>query len=469
MECKICYEGEKVRNPLVKCPFGTCEFEACRKCCQRYILDQRVAKCMNISCGKEWERQFVVETFPKTFITGEWKKMKEQVLFDREKALLPATQGVVEMRIRQENTKNEIRQVDVLIRDLYERRRDLEVQYRIGATANMNTTHERRQFIRACPADDCRGFLSSQWKCGTCARSTCSDCHEVKETGTTAEGFPLVHICNPDNVATAILLSHDTKPCPKCATGIFKIEGCDQMWCTQCHTAFSWRSGFIETNIHNPHFYEWQRRMNNGVAPRVPGDIPCGNREITHLTPGIVANAIKFKLDYIVSASAIEAQRFTLLSRRIYRICESVFHLMNVQVGAYQVGNRLENNLELRVEYLQKKITDDEFKMKVQRANKMHEKKREILVVLNMFVTTVGDIMHRVEMFVHELPDRPTTDAKLQAEERIGVILDEVEAIREYSNFCLHTISNTYGSKPKQLVMYDILMHRLSGDRSVLV
>lgn len=420
---------------------------------------------MNNSCGKEWDRQFVVETFAKTFITGEWKKMKEQVLFDREKALLPATQGVVEMRIRQENTKKEIREVDKLMRDLYERRRNLEQQYRIGG--NTNTTQERRQFIRACPADDCRGFLSSQWKCGTCAKSTCSDCHEVKDAHQD-------HVCNPDNVATATLLSQDTKPCPKCATGIFKIEGCDQMWCTQCHTAFSWRTGHIETNVHNPHYYEWQRRMNNGVAPRVPGDIPCGeNREITHMTPGIVSNAIKLKLNYTAAlATPAESQRFLLLSRRIYRICESISHLTNVQMDAYHAGNRMENNLELRVEYLQKKISEEEFKIKVQRANKMHEKKREMSGVLNLFVTTVGDIMYRIEMYIQGLNRDQlllSAAAKINAETQVGVMLDEVEVIRTYSNECLTTIAATYGSKRKQLVMYDILAHRLTGERNILV
>ena len=63
----------------------------------------------------------------------------------------------------------------------------------------------------------------------------------------------------------------------------------------------------------------------------------------------------------------------------------------------------MENNLELRVDYLLKNITEEEFKIKVQRANKSHEKKREILEVLNMFVTTVGDIMHRAFVFVHGL------------------------------------------------------------------
>lgn len=460
MDCVICCDSMSFRNSAVVCPLSSCGFSACRKCSQRYMLEQRASKCMG--CLKEWDRKFVVEAFAKTFISGEFKKMKEQVLFEGEKALLPATQGVVEMRIRQENTKKEIREVDKLMRDLYERRRNLEQVYRLGGNTNTTTLHERRQFIRACPADDCRGFLSSQWKCGTCAKSTCSECHEVKEEN---------HICNPDNVATAILLNNDTKPCPKCATGIFKIEGCDQMWCTQCHTAFSWRTGFIETNIHNPHFYEWQRRMNNGVAPRVAGDVPCGgNREITHMTPGNVSNAIKNKLSYTVAlASPTEAQRFLLLSRRIYRICESISHLTNVQMDAYQAGNRMENNLELRVEYLQKKISEEEFKIKVQRANKMHEKKREISGVLNLFVTTVADIIHRVEEYVQGLDRVVGTPSKIKAEEQIGLILDEVEAIRTYSNECLLTIAGTYGSKPKKLVMYDILVHRLTGERNILV
>lgn len=469
MECKICLDVEKVRNPLVKCPFVTCQFEACRKCCQRYMLDQRASKCMDISCGKEWGRKFVVDTFQKTFITGEWKKMKEQVLFEREKALLPATQGVVQRRIILDNHKKKIREVDALIQDLYLRKGTLEREYRAGARAGgTNTSDERRTFVRACAAEDCRGFLSTQWKCGTCGEATCLDCHEAKKKG-------IVHICNPDNVATAILLNRDTKPCPKCAIGIFKIDGCDQMWCTQCQTAFSWRSGHIETKIHNPHYYEWQRRMNNGVAPRVEGDGPCiNNGLISQRTAVMLTSSIKSKLEATHPTSS-ESQRLIMLTRRIYRICESILHLTNVQLGQFQ-GNGVENNLELRVDYLLKNITEEEFKIKVQRANKSHEKKREILEVLNMFVTTVGDIMHRAFVFVHGLV---RIDACLRinggmlvstqmAEDKIGGILDEIDMIRTYSNECLLTIATIFGSKPKQLVMYDIKVYPIQKERNVL-
>jgi len=39
-----------------------------------------------------------------------------------------------------------------------------------------------RVFVRACPNNDCRGFLSSHWKCGLCELYTCSKCHVLKGT-----------------------------------------------------------------------------------------------------------------------------------------------------------------------------------------------------------------------------------------------------------------------------------------------
>lgn len=157
---------------------------------------------------------------------------------------------------------------------------------------------------------------------------------------------------------------------------------------------------------------------------------------------------------------------FRVLSLRISRICESVLHLTHVQMGTYREnGNHLENNLELRVGYLRKQITEEDFKTKVQRANKMHEKKREMCAVLDMFVTTVGDIMYRIKMFVAEDHFTQTT----RPEEQIGVMLDEVEVIRTYSNECLLTIATTYGSKKYQLIMYDTTIARLVGNRNILV
>jgi hypothetical protein len=45
------------------------------------------------------------------------------------------------------------------------------------------------------------------------------------------------------------------------------------MWCVECKTAFSWKSGnVVNGNIHNPHYYEFLRQS-QGFVPRA--DNPC--------------------------------------------------------------------------------------------------------------------------------------------------------------------------------------------------
>ena len=62
----------------------------------------------------------------------------------------------------------------------------------------------------------------------------------------------------------AELIKKSTKNCPKCAVPIYKISGCDQMYCTECHIAFSWRTGEIDNGtIHNPHYFQYQREIAN--------------------------------------------------------------------------------------------------------------------------------------------------------------------------------------------------------------
>jgi hypothetical protein len=77
---------------------------------------------------------------------------------------------------------------------------------------------EKRTFVKACPVTDCRGFLSTQWKCGICDVKVCHKCHD-----------PMViepHICDADKVASVKLIAAESKPCPKCGTAISRTYGC---------------------------------------------------------------------------------------------------------------------------------------------------------------------------------------------------------------------------------------------------
>ena len=225
----------------------------CRSCCETYILNETIPKCMKPDCAKEWSRKFLRENFTNVFLTSKYKQHLENVLFDQEKALMPGTQHLVEEKAVKNIMRKQLRELCLLIDDLSSQKRDLERQINHGIDTQK---HEKAHFVRQCPANGCRGFLSTQWKCGICEQWSCPECHELKGPNRDCE-----HTCDPNNIETAKMLAKDSKPCPKCQSLIFKISGCDQMWCTQCHTAFSWKTGKLENNIHNPHFYDGSVKM----------------------------------------------------------------------------------------------------------------------------------------------------------------------------------------------------------------
>lgn len=235
MSCSLCIE-EFTKQPhkkQAKCPY--CDFQACTKCTQTYLMGSyEDPHCMG--CRKGWTREVMDNILLTTWVNGDYKKHREDILFDRERSRLPAAQIVVENRkkalmrepIRQE-IMNKIRahetQINSLRIEYYQECRRIEMLQRGQDPFNDTTLtlskEERRVFIMPCPITDCRGFLSQAYKCGVCDIYSCPDCHEVK--GLTRD---IQHTCNPDIVATVQRLKKECRGCPECGTNIFKIEGC---------------------------------------------------------------------------------------------------------------------------------------------------------------------------------------------------------------------------------------------------
>jgi len=384
---------------------------------------------MHPNCAKEWSTKFLREHFTNVFLTSKYKEHLENLLFEQEKALLPSTQPIVEEKIRKQNVKKQILDIDKLIENLAHEKRLLERSLYTDLTA------ERHQFVRQCPASGCRGFLSSQWKCGICQLWTCPDCHELK-----GETRDCPHTCDPNNVETAKLIAKDSKPCPKCQSMIFKIEGCDQMWCTQCHTAFSWKTGKFEKNIHNPHYYEWQRK--NGGAPRIQGDIECG-REITHNTCGQIQIAAQRH-----PSLAIKTYYYTYMygnkdryeyTEKIITLCDIVrnnIHNIHTELPNFQT-NYVEKNLDLRVKYLENHINESYFKTTIQRNDKKFKKNNEVSQVIQLANTALTDIIYRA---IDHLKKCEVDKYDLD------VFINETSELVNYCNNIFKDIAFTYNS-----------------------
>lgn len=419
--CQICdYKTNLTSRKPVSCPY--CNFESCRTCVETYVLGDTTIKCMSPQCNRQWTRQHIHSIFTATFIRGRLKSHREQLLFDNERALLPSTQPLVERDIRLDAISGERNELTNQINRLVRQRVELEYEWR-----RLSNTEVVRavEFVRECPAPECRGFLSTQWKCGICNLWTCPDCHEIKGDSRDTE-----HTCDPGILATARLLDSDTKPCPKCRMGIFKISGCDQLWCTQCHTAFNWRTGRIESVVHNPHYFEWLRRNGNAI-PRNPGDIPCQN-ELTHTIYSNIRNRIH---DHFPQ-HPLREHCDTYLSRTI----RNILHMRHVTINEYDIPNRAAINERLRVQYMRRRISEENFKITLQRMDKRIEKKRETRDIITLLLTTSTDIILR---FYNKLRDE--TNPELD-----GKILDELKPIVDYANECLLEIGKVYVGKTIQ-------------------
>lgn len=269
-ECSICCEiyNKSLRAPII-CSYEDCHFEACKTCIRTYLTSTtQEPHCMN--CKKIYDDAFMFKNLNKSYYKTGFKDHRSKILFDIEVSKIPETIPAVENFLKAEDLSKEN---DLIYKDIAELENQISklrgksaenfTQIRILRREN-NKNDEKRKFIMPCPSEDCRGFLSTGYKCEICKYFTCPNCLELIGTEKTAE-----HVCNPDCVKNAETIKKDTRACPSCGSRIYKIEGCSQIWCTSCHVAFDWNTGKIENGaIHNPHFFEWQR---TGGAARIEG------------------------------------------------------------------------------------------------------------------------------------------------------------------------------------------------------
>ena len=300
--CGVCCEKyNKSTHAKVTCEFDGCAYESCKVCVRKYLLGTtNDPHCMN--CKNQWTNKFLVESLNRSYIDNEYKKHRKNLLVEREISRTPELMVLVE---RTKLVEEETKELNLMNKEFEDLRKTLnamrikigEKNMRIFRIRNGETSDkdERKKFIMPCPGEECKGYLSTHYKCQLCKLYVCPECFEI--IGFNKED--VVHVCKEDNLKSAELIKKETKGCPKCGVRIFKISGCDQMWCTECKVAFSWNTGkiVIDGAIHNPHFYQYMQNNNTGQAPRNPGDVLCG---------GLLSiNNLKFIQAHLTKASSI--------------------------------------------------------------------------------------------------------------------------------------------------------------------
>lgn len=321
-ECPICYENFGKRlNKAVQCP--KCFKSVCKQCLRQYIITENInPQCPQCTC--EFTRTFLIKNLDKSFVFGKLQAKRKKILVDMEKAKLPDVMPIVESYKKKLTLQKEIKVLSDIteqswrdyadtghsqrhLYELYRKNRSLQNNKR-GALYHTqlifnrlmfgDQNNTRRTFKQACGGENCRGFLSPAWKCNVCENYTCQKCLCIK-----GKDRYCIHKCNKDHLLSAQLIKKETRNCPSCAVPIFKIHGCDQMWCTLCNIAFDWKTGKkVKGKIHNPHYFEWKR---TGGKQKINQNTNCGIPLIEELDICINCckqnNNTKYDISYITN------------------------------------------------------------------------------------------------------------------------------------------------------------------------
>ena len=292
---------------------------------------------------------------------------------------------------------------------------------------------EKKRFIRRCIREDCKGFLSQAWKCGMCEWYSCNKCFDVKGP---AHDSP--HECTADALETAALIRKNCKPCPKCGEQIEHGGGCSQMWCISCQTPWDWNTGKIVTSgpIHNPLYYEWQRRT-GGAAPRNPGDIPCGGypehweliRFPRGMKPFIVDKYYEF-----------------------FRICQE---LRGIARNQYRTHIDEANNNHVHVRFLLKDYNEKIWGWQLACIEKKKKRDAEIQEVFAAFHMVAIELVNRIHQYRTGRIIFTDLIAR-DAEQMIETLDIEIQELIQMINHALQTISISYSHNVPYIHVNDI-------------
>ena len=442
-DCSICCEPfNKSNRCKINCK--TCDSDhvtACQSCAKRYILDQPTdPSCM--VCKVEWDTEFLSNNFTKVFVNKELKNHRENYLLEKQLAMLPETQDYAEqlkliegLEKQKEIVLIKKRKFEKELRKLNSDIRKIDVTISEIRHGTYNKDKPKSQFSYKCPVDNCNGFLNERFECGICDNKICRHCMEIKEED---------HECEEDKKETVKLLRQDTKPCPKCGELIHKLpNGCDQMYCIKCHTAFSWRTGQLERgNIHNPEYYRWMRENGRDI-PRNPLDVrydPCGNQVIDYTSllrivrtyfPSRTQNATQGYRRY--NHPVIHDSQQTVIIANMHRM---IGHINYLNTG-YQNENRYEEQhlRNMRANYILNKLTKDEFKKKLQMLEKKNNKSKKMNDIWNLLRLVLIEYIGKI------------TEQEYEKEEGIRIIneiIKESEKIRKYCNNSLYCVGKVF-------------------------
>ena len=474
--CVIC--ADTLKKP-VTCEY--CNQIACINCWRMYfkIVPSRNPKCIFDNCKQEWNSILMYKYLGLQFMKKEYKEIKQNILFQHEESQIPDTLKYLpnyrsNVKINENITKLQ-KKISGLEHDLKEKRSEyinlnyiikqrqgefIELSLQILNTINLlerqileykneikkeksrktptlldvNIQHDEQGngYKFHCPKNGCNGYIYSnsgnsknETNCIVCNELICKQCESLVKKDD--KGEYIKHKCDSNILSNVLLLKNDTKGCPKCNTLIYKISGCDQMYCTKCKCCFSWNTGEIDnTSIHNPHYFNELRQNEQGRGRGVvDGIIRCQERIIDTLT---VSQIIKKIQEMKYNESTIGY---------LFSIVQQMSELKSKITKDQVIQQDLDQEAtKLRISFVCNEITKKQFCQKIYLRDLDLIKKNEFSYLFNLYLTILDDYLKRL----------------LYKEITISQFKSDINEAKDVINKNLKELSSIFGIKKVECV-----------------
>lgn len=432
IECSVCIEPITGRRKQVKCG---CGYMVCTDCSKQYLKSTiKAPHCMN--CNVSWNREFLCNSFTKSFIDKEYKDHRKTILLDSEKAQIPQILDIARQYLDwKKDMENKDELIAVLERERNEITRHLASinsrlmqircsEFTIPLLGETKDDINKPSIACRCPKDECNGYVyKDDHKCKLCSCKICNNCH-VEIHGDEE------HDCKQEDIDTKKEIEKSTKPCPKCQTRIFKITGCDQMWCTQCNVAFSWKTGELaKGNIHNPHYFQWLNE-GDGIQPiRNPGDVHCGG--LPH--PRALLNHIK----------NCGFRDNSTVYMRIQKMYMSVAHIQDIIISPIRrdlnTNHSTPTDILNRVKYTVGDLDEKKYTSSLMRKVNVKERNQDMLHLYELYVNVGTEKLNSIVNKVGNIHDHIGEMEKLQQ-----YVMTELKKVSINYNMGVYNITDTF-------------------------
>ena len=216
------------------------------------------------------------------------------------------------------------------------------------------------------------------------------------------------------------------------------------MYCTECKIAFSWNTGKIDNGpVHNPHFYQLMAQQNNGHTPRNPHDVLCGGLinyyQVAHITRTIISISYN-------SYTKQQRSQLSTLDTYVLNLHRLASHITNYELPRLRTRiTTLTNNIELRVKYLNNKISKEELSNQAYRNDTLRKKTIEIIQIYELLsVYSIENFANIANNIPHTTTAPEEKKNNIEYIENIVKFIDEFKQLIKYTNREMKFISITY-------------------------